>query len=197
MAQTATETSTETTAEGHATDGTTAGTQAHGGEHGGSTFPPLDSSTFPSQLLWLVVFFGALYYILSRVLLPKISSILETRKMRIDGDLARAQALKEETEAAIKSYEKALADARTRANDIAKDTRDNVTKDVDLEQSKVNASLGQKISQAEARIAASKATAMASVGSIAEEATAEIMAALTGSKLAKADIAKAVAAVAK
>ena len=175
--------------------GTTEGTEAHGGEHGGAKFPPLDNSTYPSQLLWLLVFFAGLYFLMSRVMLPKISSILENRKNRIDGDLARAQALKEETEAAIKSYEKALADARSNANDIARVTRENVTKDVDIEQGKVSDMLSKKIAEAETRIAKSKAEAMSSVESIAAESASDIIAMLTGGKALTADVAKAVSAV--
>ena len=104
-------------------------------------FPPLDSKTFPSQLFWLVLFFAALYVLMSKFALPRLGAILANRKARIDGDLARAQSLKEETETAIKSYEKALADARTRANDIARETRDAVTKDVDAESHKLDEKL--------------------------------------------------------
>jgi F-type H+-transporting ATPase subunit b len=192
MAQTTTETTVEThTDAAGATQGTSEGTETHGG----AKFPPLDNTTYPSQLLWLVIFFTGLYFLMSRVMLPKISSILENRKNRIDGDLARAQALKNETEAAIASYEKALSDARSNANDIARVTRENVTKDIDIEQSKVNQMLAQKIAEAEARIAKSKAAAMESVESIASESANEIIAALTGGKTAKADVAKAISAI--
>lgn len=177
--------------EGHAAEGTTAGTEAHGGEHGGGVFPPLDTNTFPSQLFWLILFFAALYLLMSKFALPRLGKILDSRKARIDGDLARAQSLKEETENAVKAYEKALADARAKANDIARDTRDAVNKDVDAESHKLDASLGQKIQAAEAKIAASKAKALAAVEDIAAESAAEIVAALGGGKVTKAAIAKA------
>jgi F-type H+-transporting ATPase subunit b len=170
---------------------TTEGTEAHGGEHGGGTFPPLDSSTFPSQLFWLVIFFAALYFLMSKLVLPKIGGIIDARKARIDGDIARASALKEETEAALKSYEKALADARGNANDIAKSTRDTVNADVAKQQAALDAQLATKASEAEGKIAKSKAKALESVDEIAAETASEIIATLTGSKVTKADIAKA------
>ena len=174
---------------------TTAGTEAHteaaGGEHGGGVFPPLDQSTYPSQLFWLVIFFAALYFLMSRLVLPKIGGILETRKNRIEGDLARAAALKDETEKAIASYQKALADARGRATDIAKDTRDSVNADIAKKQAALDADLASKAADAEAKIAKSKAKAMESVDDIASETAAEIIAALTGGKATQADIAKA------
>ena len=171
------------------TEGTTEGTEAHGGGHG--VFPPLDSKTFPSQLFWLVIFFAALYVLMSKFALPRVSAILAKRKARIDGDLSRAQALKNETEAAVKAYEKALADARSRANDIARETREAVTKDVDAESHKLDEALAQKVAAAESKIAASKAKALDAVEDIAADSAAEIVAALGGGKVTKAAIAKA------
>jgi F-type H+-transporting ATPase subunit b len=175
-------TNTETTTEGHAAE-------THAAEKG--VFPPLDSSTFPSQIFWLVIFFALLYALMSKLVLPKIGGILETRKNRIDGDLARAAALKEETEAALNSYQKALADARGKATDIAQDTRNSVNADIAKQQAALDASLAEKASAAEATIAKSKAKAMESVEDIASETAAEIVAALTGGKVAKTAIAKA------
>jgi F-type H+-transporting ATPase subunit b len=173
-------------AEGHATE---AHTGAEGGHKG--VFPPLDSKTFPSQIFWLVIFFGALYLLMSRLVLPRIASILETRKNRIDGDIARASALKEETEAALNSYNKALADARGNASDIAKSTRDAVNAEVAEKQHKLDAELSAKAVAAEAAIAKTKAKAMESVADIASDTASEIVAALTGGKVTKAALAKA------
>lgn len=165
-------------------------TEAEGGAHK-AVFPPLDQSTFPSQIFWLVVFFGVLYLLMSRLVLPRIASILQTRKDRIDGDIARASALKDETEAALNSYNKALADARGNASDIAKSTRDKVNADIADKQHALDAELSEKAVAAEAKIAKAKAKAMEAVGGIASDTAAEIVAALTGGKVTKAALAKA------
>ncbi len=161
-------------------------------EEGGGAFPPLDSSTFPSQLFWLVIFFTALYLLMSRLVLPKLATIIATRRGQIDGDLARASALKDETEAAIKSYDKALSDAKANATDIARDTRAKVTAEIDGEQAKLDGALSAKIKDAEAKIAKAKAKAMDSVHSIAADTASDIVAQLTGSKVLKTAAAKAV-----
>ncbi len=196
MAQTTTlqmaegEAATPMMSEGEAAS-TTAGTEAHGGGHESGVFPPLDQSTFPSQIFWLVIFFAALYFLMSRFALPRIGAIIENRQAKIDGDLSKAQALKDETETAVKAYEKALTDARARAGDIARETRAATAKDVDAEQHKLDAALAAKIAGAEATIAKSKAKALESVEDIAGESAAEIVAALTGAKVTKAALAKA------
>src|SRR5690348_5670912 len=92
------------------------------GEHG-SGFPPFNSHTFPSQLIWLALSFIVLYVLMSKLALPRIGSILEEREKHIEGDIAAADRLKKQSEEAIAAYEKALADARANAQAIAAETR--------------------------------------------------------------------------
>src|SRR5512133_1723053 len=90
-----------------------AGTVEHipSSEHG-RAFPPFDAQTFASQLFWFALAFIALYLLMSRVALPRIGSILEARRQRVDGDLAEAQRLKDQSDAAIAAHEKPLAPPR-------------------------------------------------------------------------------------
>src|SRR5262245_56065197 len=88
------------------------------GEHGGG-FPPFQKETFASQIIWLALTFVALYLLMARVALPRVGAILDARKGRIDGDLAEAERLKTESDAAMATYEKSLADARNRAQLLA------------------------------------------------------------------------------
>ena len=88
-------------------------------------FPPFQKDTFASQLVWLVLIFAVLYLLMSRVALPRIGAIMDARRQeRIEGDLAEAHRLKDESDAAIAAYEKALADARGRAQALANETRE-------------------------------------------------------------------------
>ena len=93
---------------------TTAHTEADGGEHDGG-FPPFDSSNFPSQLVSLAIAFVALYLIVSRIALPRVGRVIDARQNAIEGDLAEAEKLKDESEAALRAYESDLAEARSRA----------------------------------------------------------------------------------
>ncbi len=102
---------------------TAANTEAPGGPPN-EAFPPFDRDTFPSQLFWLAICFIALYVMTARLVRPRVGGIIEGRNRRIAGDLAEASRLKGESDAAIAAYEKALADARARAQAIAAETRD-------------------------------------------------------------------------
>ncbi len=92
---------------------TTAHTEAPGGHK--APFPPFQSETFASQLFWLAIAFAALYLLASRLVLPRVGGIIDARAKQIDDDLSEAQQFKEAADAANTAYEKALADARSRA----------------------------------------------------------------------------------
>src|ERR1700726_3580722 len=93
--------------------GAAAHTEADGGHK--APFPPFEKSTFASQLVSLLIAFVALYLIVSRIALPRVGSLLDERQNAIDGDLAQAQKLKDESDSALKAYESELAAARSRA----------------------------------------------------------------------------------
>lgn len=153
----------------------------HGGGHEGA-FPPFDSSTFSSQILWLAITFGLLYFLMSRFALPRVSSILEMRGDRIASDLAEAQRLKTETEAAIASYEASLAEARGKAHQIAGETRDTVQKEADAQRKTLEAELAGRLAKAEQQIAETKTSALSNVRAIAVDAASEIVSQLLGTK---------------
>ena len=96
---------------------------AHGDEHATGVFPPFDQTTFASQLLWLAITFGLFYLLMSKVVIPRIGGILETRHDRIAQDLDEASRLKAEADAAIAAYETDLAAARAKGNAIASAAR--------------------------------------------------------------------------
>jgi F-type H+-transporting ATPase subunit b len=167
------------------------GAEAHdGSEHG--AFPPFDPATWGSQIVWLAITFGALYYLMSRVALPRVGAILENRSNRIAGDLAAAGRLKDETDAAIAGYEQALAEARQNAHAIAQEARDATKAEIDADRTKTEAGLQEKLDAAEARIAEVKARALADVDAIAKDATEAMVEVLVGGEVAKSEVSKAV-----
>ncbi|RJG46040.1 F0F1 ATP synthase subunit B [Mesorhizobium sp. DCY119] len=167
-----------------------------GHEAGGKpAFPPFDSSTFASQILWLAITFGLFYLFLKKVVLPRIGGILEVRRDRIAQDLDQAALMKSEADAAVAAYEQELAEAKAKANTIGQQARDSAKADADVERKKVEAALEQKLGEAEAHIASIKSSAMKEVGTIAEDTAAAIVQELIGGKADKAAVAAAVKAV--
>jgi len=166
-----------------------------GVEHeAGGSFPPFDTSTYPSQLLWLAITFGLFYLFLKKVVLPRIAGILEVRSDRIAQDLDQAARMKDEADAAIAAYEQELASAKARANAIGQEARDGAKAEAEAERKQVEASLDRKLADAEGRIALIKDAAMRDVGTIAEETAGSIVELLVGSKPEKPAVSAAVKA---
>jgi F-type H+-transporting ATPase subunit b len=162
---------------------TTTGTTAHGGAnaaHGGGAFPPFQTETFASQLLWLAITFGFLYWLADKVIVPRLGAILADRASRIGGDLNEAAALKAKAEEAGAAYEKSLAEARAKSQAIAQETRNAVNAKSDARRKSVEADLSSKLAEAEKKIVAMKTSAMGNVAGIAADTAAVIVAQLTG-----------------
>jgi F-type H+-transporting ATPase subunit b len=158
---------------------------------GHSAFPPFQSEHFPSQLLWLAVSFVLLYALMSRIALPRIGAILADRSKRISDDLAAAERLKEQSNAAHAAYEKSLADARSRAQSLASSTRDKQAAEAEARQKQLEAKLHERLAAAEQQISATRSSAMGNVRSIAAESAAAIVERLIGKTPADHEVAAA------
>lgn len=171
-----------------------AGTTVPGdAQHAGSKFPPFDSTTFAPQLVWLALTFGFLYLVMSRIALPRVASVLGERRERVQRDLAEAERMKSETDAALAAYEKSLADARGKAQGLAKDMRDKSTAAMDLERRRVDEANAVKLAETEARIAETKEKALANVDDLAAETASAIVERLLGQSVTADDVRQAVA----
>jgi F-type H+-transporting ATPase subunit b len=169
-------------AESHGTPTKGQKTGAHteaGGGHGGA-FPPFESSTFASQLVSLVIAFVALYVIVSRFALPRVGGVIDARHNAIEADLATAQKLKDESDAALKAYESDLASARSRAQAIGNENREKLNAASEVERKKLEDQLAGKLAEAEKTIAKTREAAMSNVRGIAADAAGAIVQRLTG-----------------
>ncbi len=195
VAQTDTHGAAETVAPGTTPDAHATETHTETGAHEKTVFPPFDSTHFASQILWLALTFAAFYLFLSRVVLPRIGGIIETRRDRIATDLDHAARMKQESDDALAAYEQELADAKKQAGSIAQKAQDEAKAKSDAEQAKISAALEKKLNEAEASIAAIKEKAMKEVGTIAEDTATEIVKKIVGGTVDKASISAAVKAV--
>jgi F-type H+-transporting ATPase subunit b len=161
------------------------------------TFPPFAKETFASQLVWLAITFGLLYVLMARVALPRVGAIFEARSKHISDDLAEAERLKGQSDAAIAAHEKSLADARARALALAAETREKHAAEAERARKSLEAELHARLAEAEKAIAATKDAAMANVRTIAADAAAAIVERLAGKAPAQKDVTAAVSAVLK
>jgi len=159
---------------------THAATEAHGGAHEDVGFPPFATETYGGQLLWLAITFVVLYTLLSKLVLPRLSGIIENRRAMIARDLDEAAAMKTRAEEAGAAYEKALAEAKGRAQALAQETRAKLSAESDAKRKALEADLNKRLAESEATITARKAEAMSHVRVIARDTASVIIERLTG-----------------
>ncbi len=178
-------------------DAHSAGTEVPGGPEHGSAFPPFDSTHFASQLVWLVIAFGALYLMMSRVALPRVAGILKDRGDKIANDLAAAKAAQAQAEAAQTEHDKTLAEAKAKAQAMGQEAHAALAAETESKRKALEADLNAKLAAADAQIADTKAKAMANVETVAKDAAAAIIEHITGKPADPQKIADALAAIAK
>ena len=142
---------------------------ATGAEAASDPFPPLDPWHFPSQIFWTVILFTLTYVVLSRVILPKLGSTIETRQSTLADDLDDAQRFSDEADDAQKALEIRMAEARTKARETANAAGTKIEADLAEETAKVDAEIATKLEHAESRIRDMRSEAMENVAEIAAD----------------------------
>ena len=147
-------------------------------EHAESGMPQLDPAIFPNLIFWLVVALLALYFILSKVALPRIGTVMTERNDAISNDIEQAALLKRRAEEAEASYNAALAKARDEAHRIAAETKAQIDKELGALMAKADAGIAVKSQESERRIGEIRDSAARSVEEVARATAAEIVDAL-------------------
>ena len=160
-------------------------TEAHGEAEAAVGMPQLDFSTWPNQIFWLLVTLVVIYFVLSKIALPRIGAVLADRKSTITNDLAAAEELKQKAVAAEKAYNDALASARTEAAKIVAQAKAEIQKDLDAATARADVEIAAKTAESEKSIAEIRNGAAAAVSEVAKDVAAELVAALGQSADAK------------
>jgi F-type H+-transporting ATPase subunit b len=153
--------------------------------------PQLCADWMPNQIFWLLITLVAIYFVLSRIALPRIATVLAERQGTITNDLAAAEDLKQKAVEAEEAYNKALADARAEAQTIIAQNKADMQAELDKAIAKADAEIAAKAAESEKAISEIRASAVESVEAVAKDTAGAIVAALGG----QADDATVAAAV--
>jgi F-type H+-transporting ATPase subunit b len=159
--------------------------------------PQLDVTTFAPQLFWLAVSFIVLYFLMTKMALPRVGAAIAERRARIDGDLERAAQMKSDAEEVMFAYERALAEARAQAQETVRQTSEKLAAEAAERQRAAGAKLAEQTAAAEKRIAAAREAALTNVRSIAIDVARTAAQRLTGAEIDEARAGAAVDAVMK
>lgn len=157
--------------------------------------PQLDASTFVPQLVWLTITFIALYFIMAKVVIPKIADVLQDRQERIDDDLEKAEKLRNDAADVLEAYEKTIAEGRSQAQTILREAADRMDAEAAERQAALAERLSQQTTEAEVRIEAAKKEALDNILSVSAEAAQAAALRISGSDVSQSEAEAAVQSV--
>ena len=165
-------------------------TQVQSAESGG--MPQLNPEFWISQIVWLVITFGALYVILSKVILPKISNNLESRRSQILENIEIAEKQREESEEKLKEFDKIILNCKLEAKNLFNEARQKVLNQIDKKRSEMEKNLEEEISSAEKEIQSLNNNSAENIKKIATETSLNLIQQLIGEEINKESISSVV-----
>ena len=164
-------------------------------ESGG--MPQLNPEFWISQIFWLTLTFGTLYIVLSKMILPKISANLELRKSQIQENIEAAEKQRESSEAKLKEYDDIISKSKLEANNIFKEARENVLKEINAKKETLDKQIDEEIKKVEQEINLLRKGASEKINKIAIETTSELLVKLIGTEVNNSSISAIVADLSK
>jgi len=150
---------------------------------------------FVSQLFWLLLVFGIIYFWIGRGMVPKIQGVVEQRDRKIADDLAAAQRAREEAEAAEAAWRERIDASRGEAMRLTAEAKQAAQREVEQRLRAIDAEIGGRVAEAEARIREAADKARRELEPVAAEAASELVAKLTGQRVPAEEVAPAVKAI--
>ena len=142
--------------------------------------PQFDPQFFITQLFWLAVIFAFLYVVMAKLALPRIADVLEDRRRRVDDNLERAQELKEQAAVVEAAYEKEVAEARSKAQTLLRETSEAFATEAAQRNEVFAAEMAEKTKVMESRIDTAREKALAGIRAVAVEVAVDATERLAG-----------------
>ena len=153
------------------------------------------SEIYASQIFWLLLTFGFVFFVVGRGMVPKINETVESRDKKIAGDLAAARAVQDEADRIEEDYRQKQNEVRAEAQKVTQAAKDKGAKDAEGRLAKADGAIADKMAAAEASIKEATTKALSEIESVASDAASDLVAKLSGAKVSAAEAGKAVKAV--
>ena len=160
--------------------------EAFAAESGG--MPQLNPEFWISQIFWLTLTFGILYIVLSKLILPKISDNLESRKSQILENIEAAEKQRQNSEEKLKEYEEIVSKSKMEAKNIFNQAREKALKDISAKKDVLDKQIDDEIGKAEQEIKELKKGAADKINKIAIETSSELIQKLIGAEVNNSSI---------
>jgi len=154
----------------------------------GGGMPQLNPEFWVSQIFWLVITFGILYVVLSKLILPKISANLESRKSQISDNIEAADKQREESEKKLNEYDLIITKSKAEAKNIFNQAREKALKDINVKRDILNKQIEDEIKRVEDEINLLRKDAPVKINKIAIETSGELVQKLIGAEINNSSI---------
>jgi F-type H+-transporting ATPase subunit b len=157
--------------------------------------PQFDPAVWSPQVVWLAISFVALYLLMTKIVLPRLSDVLEEREHKINENLRRAEILREDSEVAVAEYERTMSEARSEAQETLRAVREKIAKEAAERHAELGRHLQADVAAAEARIFEAREKAEEGIRDMAVDVAAAAAERLLGARVTKKAVTTAVDAV--
>ena len=155
-------------------------------ESGG--MPQLNPEFWISQIFWLTLVFGILYIVLSKLILPRISSNLELRKSQIQENIEAADKQREDSEIKFKEYDDIISKSKLDSKNLFNETREKTLKAINIKRDTLEKQIDDEIKKAEIEINQLRKSAPQKINKIAIETSSEILKNVIGAEINNSSI---------
>jgi F-type H+-transporting ATPase subunit b len=159
---------------------------AQSSESGG--MPQLNPEFWVSQIFWLILTFGTMFVVLSKLILPKISKNLEIRKSQILENIETAEKQREQSENKIKEYEKLIFESKIEAKNYFSEIRQKVLGDIAKKKQVLDNQIEKELKDVEKEINELKGKAPEKINKIAIETSTDLIKHLIGAEVNSSSI---------
>ena len=160
--------------------------EAFAAETGG--MPQLNPEFWVSQIFWLILTFGIMYVVLSKLILPKISNNLESRKSQILENIEAAEKQRKDSESKLKEYDEIISKSKVEASNIFSQAREKAIKDVNAKREILDKQINDEITEAEKEIQTLRKSAPDKINKIAIETSFDLVQKLIGAEINNSSI---------
>ena len=147
--------------------------------------PQLEITTYPSQIFWLVVSFLILYLIMSRIIIPRISSVIKSRETEIKNNIHISEQMYKDTEIINDEYEETKKNIENEARQIINHLKETTNKKITKSTELLKKRLEQKLEKNEQEIINKKKKALKEINKISLNLSEEILKKLSNKKKLK------------
>ena len=159
--------------------------------------PQLNPEFWISQIFWLTLVFGSLYLLLAKLILPKISNNLESRKSQISENIEDAEKKRQQSDQKLKDYEKIISEAKIEAKNIYNQAREKILKDINIKKESLEKEIDEEINKAEEEILDLKKKSPSKINKIAIETSTDLIKKFIGAEVNSSNISAIVEDISK